>query len=134
MPTEKKEEFSIAKVTELLKAKFPNLTFELMDIGQLVVWCDKRILCEMWMDEDCYLLDEVEGEEDDNEWYDKFKALNLKKDITIGFSYGSGMGINESTRSQILTFLCKYFKGYWLDEGIHPEFISHDDEFLNKYV
>lgn len=51
----------------------------------------------------------------------------------MGISYGFGFD-SSRVRSKILTFLIKYFKGYWLDEGVHPEFISYDENYLDKYV
>ncbi len=136
IPSDKKDEFTIANITEMLRKRFSKLKFELLDIGQLIVWKNNDIVCELWLQKECYLLKENEDEEDEDnflniEWINKLDSLNLTDEVVLGSSYGYTP--NHNYRSEILTYIIDYFKGYWLDEGIHPEFISYTDEFLNEY-
>jgi len=142
IPKENLQDFTVTGIVKLiidnLRAKL-NLSIELHPTGQIII-TDKKgeTVCEMWNSKDgCYLLDE--SDEDDSssntkKWIEKLKEADLKDtDPCIGISYGWTSDSNK-VRSKILTFLIKYFKGYWLDEGIHPEFISYDEKYLDKYV
>jgi len=135
IPKENLQDFTSQGIIKLiednLRAKL-NLSIELHPTGQIII-TDKKgeTVCEMWEEkEGCYLLSD--SNEDDSssntkKWIEKLKEADLKDtDPCIGISYGSYPFNKE--RTKILTFLIKYFKGYWLDEGIHPEFTSYDEE------
>lgn len=144
IPKENLQDFTnigIVKIIEDNLREKLKLDIELHSTGQIIITNKNGdTVCEMWNQKDgCYLLaeggsDEANGDKHEEWLRNKLKEVNLKQsEPCFGISYGYSFD-SEKLRSKIITFLIKHFKGYWLDEGIHPEFITHDDEYLNKYV
>lgn len=134
---EHKEDLTKEFIVKYLSG-FDKIQVELHKTGQIIVTQDEKTICEMWIEKECYLLNENEVDEENdnkyNEYNKKFKELNISIDtICLGVSYGCSGEKFYKLRSQVITYLLEYFKGYWLDEGIHPEFISYGDECLEKY-
>ena len=142
IPKENLKDFTVTGIVKLVKDNLCeklNLSIELHPTGQIIIKDkDEETVCEIWNSEDgCYLLDESNEDgssSNTKKWFKKLKEADLKDtDQCIGISYGWTLD-SHKVRTKILTFLIKYFKGYWLDEGIHPEFISYDEKYLDKYV
>ncbi len=129
IPTKKTEKFTLDNILELLKPNFPELNiFKIEGFEQLRIEDSKEdLICEMWK-ESCYLLDDIDDDIINNEeygenikYYFELKDANLDKDNCIQISYGWKHSTFKQ-RSKIVKFICKEFSGYWLDEGIHPEY------------
>jgi len=139
IPKENIKDLTVENIVKLITEHFRNklkIQVELHHTGQIIVRDNnERTVCELWIRKDgCYLLTETEESNSGSQgWWKKLNDLNLSStEPCIGSSYGDHSLTKE--RSKILTFLTKHFKGYWLDEGIHPEFITYNEQFLEKYV
>jgi hypothetical protein len=129
IPTKKEKEFTLDNIIELLKPNFPELKiFKIEGFDQLRVEdSHEDLICEMWKDE-CYLLADIDesiksAEEygEDTKYYFELKKANLDKENCIQISYGY-MYDSYKYRTKIVKLICKEFSGYWLDEGVHPEY------------
>jgi hypothetical protein len=134
VPTENRERFTLEHIKE--RAETLGCNTELLGMGQLIVNAkDNERICEIWMTDDVYLLDNIDEENDENSV--KLQKANLlinNHNLAIGVSYGVTSKPYSTKRSELIAHLLKEFKGYWLDEGIHPEFIHHADKTLDKYL
>jgi len=137
IPKENLHDFNSKGIVEIISKNFSEIEIEQHLTGQMIFKRRGETICEMWNEKNgCCLLkdkvDESEIDDCDQANYAKLNDLNLSgEEPCIGISYGD-MHLSK-LRTQMLTILVKHFKGYWLDEGIHPEFISYNDAILSKY-
>lgn len=135
-PTTNKEEFNLESIAKILI----DNGFE---IEALPEWNEIRVLlphaqdednyvCSIYFDQENYLLDTLDEDiaDPENKEY-KRNLVNFKKEADtkcIQISYG----YNDDNRQKVVRFLHKYFKTYWLDEGIHPELIEPNYKFKRE--
>jgi hypothetical protein len=133
VPTIRKENFNIDKVSELLKENFPNLTFDVdLKFNQIRVRNDNGLVTDIFFNQECHVLNfdrDIKelidaGKTELAEKLKKLKSMNPDLNNCIQTTYGSGKAIQ--TKFDIDYFLKDYFQAYVFDEGIHPEFITPD--------
>lgn len=133
IPTKRTEEFTVDNILTLLKTLFPKFKiFKIDGFEQIRIEdSQKNLICEIWKG-NCYLLENIDDdiqscEEEDfrnKNYYLQLKYANLNIDNCIQVSYGYTIDFSKN-RTKVLKEICKEFGCYWLDEGIHPEYMKY---------
>lgn len=139
IPTINVEDYTHVKIGELLTNKFPYFDIECdNEFSSIRVSIkDKSHICNLYFEQECYILDFEQDIKDLNESGDTYSAIqlemlkeNIKIDLnnTLEMTYGNAP---YSYRTEIESFLHSHFRAFIFDEGIHPEFIPPDYRYKN---
>ena len=135
-----KNNFNIKEIKELVEKEFPEYKGEIStqfpetDMQFFYGEPDDYLICDVYIQE-CYLLDslgkytkeyEEEGSEDCIKYEKELMDANLERENSLAITYGYTDSVSSDYRNGIVKFLQKHYNTYWLDEGIHPEYIAPD--------
>lgn len=114
IPTVNKEDFNIAKIHDLLQKQFLEFSYEIFPDELAIVSKEGNRISSIYFDNNTGIIEE--------DCPDELK--HLKGEPSFSFTYPTYMGWDEINHWKVFTFLHSHFKAYWLDEGIHPEFMG----------
>lgn len=127
VPVENKDSFELKNLISFAEElKLEAKLYEQLE--ELHIFKKEVLVTKIFKVPFCYLLNSF-GQDDNSK---KLQEANLQGTCFI-FTYELSFD-KKKLRTKLLTKTVKKFKGYWLDEGIHPEFIRWDEEFLNNYI
>lgn len=121
IPIANEKDYNLISIGYLIQEKLPDYDFYVHG-EQLSITNEIGIVAEFWFSI-CVLL-----QEDENDLV--LKIFDSSKEyLTSSYQYDRE---NRKLNNSVNRFIHKHFKSYWLDEGIHPEFIEPDYKFKSK--